>query len=131
MRRLGLGEKVTFLGGRPDADQVAGVCDLYISTSRWEGLPLVLLEVMARDVPIVASDVVGNGDVLDGWGVLFPPNDAAAAAEAQVALATDPMKRQALARRGRAVLHERFLLTRMLRDLDHVYRDVWGSEVLS
>ena len=131
MRRLGLGEKVTFLGGRPDADQVAGVCDLYISTSRWEGLPLVLLEVMARDVPIVASDVVGNGDVLDGWGVLFPPNDAAAAAEAQVALATDPMKRQALARRGRAVLHGRFLLTRMLRDLDHVYRDVWGSEVLS
>lgn len=129
MRQLGLNAKVKFLGGRPDAHRVAAACDMYISTSRWEGLPLVLLEVMDRDVPIVASDVVGNHDVLEGWGVLFPPNDSGAAARAQIALAKNAEMRAALARRGRRVLHERFMLSRMLRELDCVYRDACGEEV--
>ncbi len=87
--KLGIREKVIFLGARSDAFTLIRAFDLYISTSRWEGLPLVLLEVMEQGVPIVASDVVGNRDVLDGWGALYPPNNSAAAADAQVRLATD------------------------------------------
>lgn len=124
MRRQGVGDKVKFLGGRADASRLVGGCDLYVSTSRWEGLPLVLLEVMASGVPIAASKVVGNEDVLEGWGVLFTPEDAAAAAQAQVALARDSVRREVLGNRGLVVLRERFGLSRMLQELDSVYREV-------
>lgn len=129
LRRWGLGERVRLLGGRVDARRLAGAFDVYVSTSRWEGLPLVLLEVMDRGVAIAASDVVGNHDVLEGWGLLFQANDAAAAARAQIVLATDSLKREALVSLGRRVLHERFLLPRMLQDLDHAYSEVLGEKV--
>lgn len=127
--QAGMTERIRFAGGRPDARHLANAFDLYVSTSRWEGLPLALLEVMAQGVAIAASDVVGNHDVLDGWGLLFKPNDAAAAAQAQVTLARDASMRKALTERGRSVLRERFMLPRMLSDMDGVYGEVLGREV--
>ena len=127
--KLGIREKVIFLGARSDAFTLIRAFDLYISTSRWEGLPLVLLEVMEQGVPIVASDVVGNRDVLDGWGALYPPNNSAAAADAQVRLATDVLLRQRLAAAGREVRLTRFSLSRMLADMDRAYVEILGEEI--
>ncbi len=127
--KLGIQEKVIFLGARSDAFELIRAFDLYISTSRWEGLPLVLLEVMEQGVPIVASDVVGNRDVLDGWGVLYPANDARAAADAQVRLAADAPLRQRLAAAGQEVRGKRFSLSRMLADMDRAYVDILGEEI--
>lgn len=128
LTQRGLSERVRLLGARADAARLARACDVYVSTSRWEGLPLVLLEVMDAGVAIAASDVVGNHDVLEGWGLLFQPNDAAAAAEAQIVLARDRLKREALVAHGRRVLRERFFLPRMLQDLDRAYAEVLGEQ---
>jgi glycosyltransferase involved in cell wall biosynthesis len=125
----GLEAYVLFLGGRADAFTLIRAFDLYISTSRWEGLPLVLLEVMEQSVPIVASDVVGNRDILEGWGALYPPNNSAAAADAQVRLATDVSLRQRLAATGREVRLTRFSLCRMLADMDRAYVEILGEEI--
>ncbi|MBI4002825.1 MAG: glycosyltransferase family 4 protein [Nitrospira defluvii] len=125
----GLAAHVLFLGGRADAFALIRAFDLYISTSRWEGLPLVLLEVMEQGVPIVASDVVGNRDVLEGWGVLYAPNDSCAAADAQVRLATDESLRQRLVAAGREVRLTRFSLSRMLADMDRAYVEILGDEI--
>ena len=105
--------------------------DLYVSTSRWEGLPLVLLEVMEQGVPIVASDVVGNRDVLKGWGYLFPAHDVAGTAAAQIRLAMDASLRADLAATGRDVRRKRFMVSRMLNELDSAYREylVYGLPV--
>lgn len=124
-----LAGRVLFLGSRTDADRLIPGFDLYVSTSRWEGLPLVLLEVMEQGVPIVASDVVGNRDVLGGWGVLFTANDVAAAAAAQVRVATDASLRAHLIETGRHVRRTEFSLSRMLAVLDGVYCDVLGPRV--
>lgn len=124
-----LAGRVLFLGSRTDADRLIPGFHLYVSTSRWEGLPLVLLEVMERGVPIVASDVVGNRDVLGGWGVLFAANDAAAAAAAQLRVATDASLRTQLIETGRHVRRTEFSLSRMLAVLDGVYCDVLGPRV--
>lgn len=127
--KLGIQEKVVFLGARSDAFTLIRAFDLYISTSRWEGLPLVLIEVMEQGVPIVASDVVGNRDVLEGWGVLYPSNDVRAAADAQVRLAIDAPLRQWLAVAGREVRLKRFSLSRMLTEMDRAYVEILGEEI--
>nr|MBA3753909.1 glycosyltransferase family 4 protein [Nitrospira sp.] len=125
----GLATHVLFLGGRTDAFALIRAFDLYISTSRWEGLPLILLEVMEQGVPIIASDVVGNRDVLDGWGVFFGANDPRAAAEAQIRLAGDGPLRARLVETGREIRKAKFSLSRMLADMDDAYRDVLGSKI--
>lgn len=60
---------------------VEGFC--YISTSRWEGLPLSLLEAMSVGLPVVASDVIGNNDIIEhgGDGFLFNIDEPGAAAK--------------------------------------------------
>ena len=126
MADRGQAGKVVFLGARSDACRLIRAFDLYVSTSRWEGLPLVLLEVMEQAVPIAASDVVGNRDVLKGWGCLFPAHDASGAAEAQIQLATDPSLRAKLAAAGRDVRRKCFTVSRMLNELDSAYREILG-----
>ena len=118
--------KVVFLGARNDACGLIRAFDLYVSTSRWEGLPLVLLEVMEQGVPIAASDVVGNRDVLKGWGYLFPAHDVVGAVQAQIRLATDGPLRAKLAATGLDVRRKCFGLPRMLNELDHAYREILG-----
>jgi len=122
--------KVRFLGFRPDACRLIRAFDLYVSTSRWEGLPLVLLEVMEQGVPIVASDVVGNRDVLKGWGYLFPTENALAAAAAQIKLAMDQSLRAELAAIGQDVLGKCFTVSRMLSELDGAYREILGTRLV-
>ena len=129
MTDSGLADTVRFLGARPDACRLIRAFDLYVSTSRWEGLPLVLLEVMEQAVPIVASDVVGNRDVLQGWGYLFPAQDVSAAAAAQIRLGTDASLRAKLAATGQEVRRTCFTPSRMLTELESAYREILGVRV--
>ena len=122
-------DRVLFLGGRPDAFALMRDFDLFVSTSRWEGLPLVLLEAMEQGIPIVASDVIGNRDVLQGWGMLFNANDPKAAGEAQIRLALDAPLRARLAKLGREVRRSRFALSRMLREMDQAYYEILGASI--
>ncbi len=73
----GLGEYVEFLGYRRDIYDFAGMCDLSLSSSRQEGLPINLIEAMALGNPIVATDVRGNNDVVENGvnGYLVKLND--------------------------------------------------------
>lgn len=75
----------------------------YLSTSRWEGMPLSLIEAMAHGLPVVASDVVGNSDVVrDGeTGFLYPEGNASAAANFLCRLADEPNLRQTLGEAAR------------------------------
>ena len=122
-------DRVLFLGGRPDAFALMKDFNLFVSTSRWEGLPLVLLEAMEQGIPIVASDVIGNRDVLQGWGMLFNANDPKAAGEAQIRLALDAPLRTRLTKLGREVRRSRFALSRMLREMDQAYYEILGASI--
>ncbi len=75
--QIGIAEYVDFLGYRRDIYELDGMCDLSLSSSRQEGLPINLIEAMALGNPIVATDVRGNNDlVIDGeTGYLVPLND--------------------------------------------------------
>ena len=119
----GIAERCRFLGHREDAQMVLASFDLFWLTSNYEGMPLALLEAMARAVPAVATDVGGTCDVVipDTTGLLVPPRDPAALARATVTLAHDPARARAMGQAGRARVQEHYALDRMLDAIASLY----------
>ncbi len=75
----GLDERIRFLGFRDDVPDLLAAADVFAFPSRWEGLGSTLLEAMALEVPIVASDLPAVREVVGGGeGLLVPPSDATA-----------------------------------------------------
>ena len=73
-RKLGLSEKVTFLGWRKDVQEIMQVFDIFVLPSLNEGIGRVLIEAMAAGLPVLATDVCGFSDHIEsaGAGELVP-----------------------------------------------------------
>lgn len=91
-RRSGIGDKLTMLGDRRDVADLMRAFDVMLMTSRWEGLPRVVIEAMATRVPVVSTAVGGVREVIqDGCtGLLASPDDLAGLARNVVRVATSP-----------------------------------------
>jgi len=78
----GVSDLVEFAGEIPDAGVYMTCGEMLVAPSRWEGMPYLLLEAVARGRSVIASDCPGNRDVLKGYTAarLFPVEDAAALA---------------------------------------------------
>ncbi len=93
---LGLADCVQFLGWRDDVDRLMSAFDLLLMPSLWEGFGLVILEAMARQLPVVATAVSAIPEiVVDGeTGLLVPARDVDALAGAMLTLLADrPLRR--------------------------------------
>ncbi len=92
IRALNMSQEVHLLGNRSDVPMLLALSDIFVLSSRWEGLPMALLEAMGAGLPVVATRVEGVQDVVqDGvQGLLVPPEDAKALAEALIQLIDDP-----------------------------------------
>ena len=100
---LGLGDRVRFLGFREDVVALLRSADLFCVSSYLEGLGTSTLDAMAAGLPVVATAVGGVPEIVsDGeTGVLVPPRNPEAIADAVLALAADPGRRAAMGARGR------------------------------
>lgn len=118
-RRLGLGENVHFPGRVNDLYRRLPLMDLFVLSSRSEGLPNVLIEAQALGVVPVTFDVGGCRETLDEGetGVLVREQTADALAAAVLDLVDDPERRAAMAVRGRGMVRQRFAIERMLGDI--------------
>lgn len=89
---FGLSDSLVFTGARDDVPDLLAACDLFALSSLWEGLPISLLEAMSSGCPVVATNVGGVGAVVqDGvTGLIVPPADSGALAEAILASLDDP-----------------------------------------
>jgi glycosyltransferase involved in cell wall biosynthesis len=112
VRRLGLDSVVDLAGARTDVAELLAASDLFVLSSRSEGLPLSVLEAMAAGLPVVASSVGGIPElVLEGeTGFLVPPGDPQRLAGAIERLLDDPPLRRRLGAAGRTRVQERFNL---------------------
>lgn len=121
LRNSGVGARVRLLGTRNDPERIHRLFDCFVLPSMSEGLPLALLEAMACERQVIASDVGQIPTVLSGLGArLVPAGNADALVEAM---------RGALSRRSpgaplRQRVEERYSVSRMARGYAHIYRSL-------
>jgi len=117
IQRFGLEGRVLLAGERSDVPALLADSDVFVLSSRSEGLPVSVLEAMAAELPVVASDVGGLAElVIDGeTGMLVPSGDPAALAEALGRLLDDRQLRQKLGAAGRARAEASFDLAEFRR----------------
>ena len=89
---LELRDHVTLLGRRSDVDALLPGFDAFVLSSRWEGLPRVVVEAMAVGVPVVSTDVGGIAEAVEDQvsGLLVPPGDSVSLANALVRALAEP-----------------------------------------
>ena len=88
-KQLHLENRVHFLGTQTNIPLLISLCDIGVQSSNWEGFGLTAVEIMAGHKPVIASDVNGLKQVVNGAGILFPPKNEKALAERINALLQD------------------------------------------
>ena len=108
--RLGIADRVRFLGWRDDIAPLLAAVDMLVSSSRYEPLGNVVIEAWSAGVPVVATATAGPATLIrDGeTGLLAPVEEPAALAEAMTRLAEDPALRARLAAAGHAAYAAEF-----------------------
>jgi sugar transferase (PEP-CTERM/EpsH1 system associated) len=119
----GLRNHAWLAGARDDVPTILRGLDAFVLPSRAEGISNTILESMACGLPIVATRVGGNPDLIDdgATGRLVPPANPKALGGALLALFADPIAARGLGRAARAECERRFSLDRMVADYAAVY----------
>ncbi|MEW2326951.1 glycosyltransferase family 4 protein [Micromonospora chersina] len=122
--RLGVAGRVHFTGHRTDVQNVLAAMDVLVNPSMEESACYAMIEALLMEKGAVASDVGGLPDTVQHGetGLLVPPGDPVALAEALVTLLADPERRREMGRLGRQRCLRRFDIDRTVADVESVYR---------
>jgi glycosyltransferase involved in cell wall biosynthesis len=128
-KRLGIEQRVRFLGLRGDIPRLLAVMDVFVLPSLSEGHSLALLEAMLAGRPVVASGVGGNSElVLEGeTGILVPSKDPDALTEALHQLLDNRAMREAFGHRATRRVQQQFSARLMTDGYKRLYNDLLGS----
>lgn len=97
-QKLGIEKRVLFLGSRRDIPELLAAASALILPSTQEGLPRSVMEAMAMEVPVIGSDIRGTRDLLgEGRGILFPPCNIGALADAISRILDNPQEARSMA----------------------------------
>lgn len=127
VNQLGLEQHVRFLGIRSDIPDLMNAADAYVMSSVWEGMPMVLLEAAASGLPIVATNVGGNAEVIqDGInGYLVPPKNPDALAKSMFrVMQLDDSARKSMGNHGIDYVTNNFSLDRIVQLWESLYGDL-------
>jgi glycosyltransferase involved in cell wall biosynthesis len=130
-RELDLGESVRFLGWVAQAaDRILPRCDIFVQSSLWEAMSVVVLEAMAAGKPMVVTRVGENPHVVvdEGTGLTVPAGDAAALAAQLRRLLREPALRARLGAAARRRYHDAFTLRHMIDAHEALYSGLCGGE---
>ena len=125
--RRDLADRVIFTGFRTDSADLLRAADLSVLVSTKEGLSNTLLESLVAGLPVVASRVGGNAEVVAGGaGLLVPPRDANALAHAVETIAADPAAAVRMGARGREHVRREFTVARMADQTAALWDELLG-----
>jgi glycosyltransferase involved in cell wall biosynthesis len=122
--KLGIANKIIFMGMRNDVVNLYSVMNIFVLPSRREGLPMVLLEAMAAQIPIIATDIEGVSTLIQNekTGILVKPKNAEGLAIAIMSLLQDQKKAEYLAAQGRKLVEEKFSSAIMAKQYNEIYK---------
>jgi len=125
-KHYGLENQIIFLGDRSDVSDLLNVMDVFVLTSFSEGLSNSIMEAMASGLPVIATDVGGNSELVvhNETGFLFPSQDANSLIQRIIELAEDANKRHQMGMAGRKRMEDYFTLDRMIQNYENLYRSV-------
>ena len=123
---LGVSSRIHFLGYRMDTNEIMSVFDVYCLPSEYEGLPLSILEAWAAGKPVVATDVLGNIDIVrdEVNGLLVPLNDEIKMAEAILRLVKDQALANTIAGNGYEAVMADYDIRRMVDRYEQIYEAI-------
>jgi len=125
VRDEGWDERVHIVTNRNDISDLLALADIFVMPSLWEGLPMALLEAMIAGKAIVASAASGIPEAITTGreGLLVPPADVGALAEALQSLLADPVRRVALGEAAATRAHSDFTVQVMADRYEMLYAD--------
>lgn len=125
---LGIGEQVLFPGYRSELQSVYSAFDIFMLSSRREGLPNSLLEAMAMGLPVVTTDVAGAKELVANGqtGFVLPQGDASGLGRALLALVEDSQLHQRMGEEGRKRVEREFSFGNRMRLIEDFYTEVLG-----
>jgi len=124
--RLGIEDRVSFLGFRSDAPAYLKTFDAFVLPSLMEGIPRCIMEAMACSIPVVVSDIPGNRDLVvhNETGLLFAPRDSRDLAQQLRYLMEHPEQGEAMALRARQKVETQFSNRTMAAQYTDLYREL-------
>jgi glycosyltransferase involved in cell wall biosynthesis len=122
--KTGFGKSIHFFGWRTDIPQILKALDVFVLSSLAEGTTRAILEAMAAGVPCVATEVGGILEIIIGnnVGLLVPPKDENALAEAMITLANAPeQKLKGIIERAKERIRSNFNHDVVMKKLENTY----------
>ena len=119
---------IRWLGVRQDMPGVMAMCDAFVLSSAWEGMPLVVGEAMAMERPVVATDVGGVRELVGDAGVMVPAKDPQALAHGMLRIMRMPTEdRRDLGRAARSRIVEQFAMDAKALEWEELYQRLLKS----
>jgi glycosyltransferase involved in cell wall biosynthesis len=119
----GVSQSFVFTGQRHDVQRLLSAFDVFVLSTHWEGLPLVILEAMSHGKPVVATAVDGIPEVVEHerTGLLFPHEDDLQLGAHILALLRDPVMAARLGEAGRRLVQTKFTRAHFAASMSDVY----------
>lgn len=120
---FGIADRIHFHGERNDVAEFLANADVFVCCSHREGLSNAIMEAMCAGLPVVASNVGGNAELVvhEETGLLFPPDDHDSLAAMLIELAGDPERRRAFGETASVQIRRHHDPRRMAADLERIY----------
>jgi len=127
--QLGVADKISFLGFRNDIPELLQTFGLFVLSSIKEGTSLTILEAMAAGLPVVATNVGGNPEVVEHGhtGYIVPPKHPEKLADAIIEILSDKKKAKTMGANGRIIAQRNYSLERMCRAYEEIYWRLLGN----
>ncbi len=118
-----LQDRISFADTRTDIAEILSITDIFVLPSLYEGLSIALLEAMASGLPVIATSVGSNPEVVENGinGFIVPPRDATLLAWKIEDLLADPQNAADMGSRGRTMVRESFGIDRLVQEHEELY----------
>ena len=125
-KHLGIGDNVIFTGERTDIPELLHSMDIFVMTSSYEGLSNTIMEAMSAGLPVIATNVGGNSELIVNGesGFLCASNNAIVFSEKVLSLINNEDKARQMGEHGKRRIEEEFGVERMVSETETIYNNI-------